>query len=229
MRMLHPVASAEATTLRAVIGRNLRAWREQQGLTADQLARELVRIGADWTGAKVINVEQGGREVLLDELVLIAMATGLSPADLLAGDDAAPVVVRGSGQATGGAGVSLDLARSVLTDSQSERTQVMLSILKDRRERERQSRTRRSPERRAAECAQLEAERKAARRLGVEPYDVALASLQLWGRCLTDERDARVAAASEPDAPPRTIQALRGHITRTLLAELAPTIEETSP
>jgi hypothetical protein len=46
-----------------------------------------------------------------------------------------------------------------------------------------------------------------------------------WGRSLTEERDRRVAAQASPDATPRTRQAVRGHVTRELMATLAPIVE----
>lgn len=43
-----------------------------------------------------------------------------------------------------------------------------------------------------------EAEMRAARKLGVSPMAVVLASRRLWGRSLTAEREARVAARIAP-------------------------------
>ena len=66
-----------------------------------------------------------------------------------------------------------------------------------------------------------EVELKAAKRLGVEPEAVSLAAFGRWGHSLTDERDAQVETAVA-GASPRTAQALRGHVTRQLIAELEP-------
>jgi len=76
---------------------------------------------------------------------------------------------------------------------------------------------------RAVHEAAGEAEQKAARRLGVHPAAVALAAHRLWGRSLTAERDRRVAEQSPGDLP-RRIQAVRGHVTRKLVAELSPVL-----
>jgi hypothetical protein len=65
-----------------------------------------------------------------------------------------------------------------------------------------------------------DAELKAARRLRVPPVAVALAARRSWKRSLTEERDRRVAEEAPADATPRTLQALRGHISRGLLEEL---------
>jgi hypothetical protein len=69
-----------------------------------------------------------------------------------------------------------------------------------------------------------EAEQKAARKLGVHPAAVALAAQRQWGQSLTAERDKRVLERS-PGESPRRIQAIRGHVTRTLLGELRPLLQ----
>lgn len=78
--------------------------------------------------------------------------------------------------------------------------------------------------RRLLEAAHAEklgdAEGKAARRLRTFPLAVAATSRDRWGRSFTEERDRRVAAEAPPDATPRTLQALRGHVARALLQEL---------
>ncbi len=83
----------------------------------------------------------------------------------------------------------------------------------------------------------LDAEVKAAKRLGVTPDHVVAAARRRWGRTLTEERDRVLDAhgrmgrlsrdywrARGQDVPPadaRARQAVRGHITRRLVAELA--------
>jgi hypothetical protein len=63
-------------------------------------------------------------------------------------------------------------------------------------------------------------ERAAARSLGVEPWEAAVASLLRYGRKLAQERDRRLAMEDGADVSPRSRQARRGHITRALVAEL---------
>jgi hypothetical protein len=70
-----------------------------------------------------------------------------------------------------------------------------------------------------------DAEQKAARRLRTFPLAVAVAARRRWRRSFTEERDHRVTAQAQPDATPRTLQALRGHVTRALLDELRPDVE----
>jgi hypothetical protein len=75
-------------------------------------------------------------------------------------------------------------------------------------------------------AARGDAERKAARRLGVPPLDLSVAAHGRYGRSFSDERDRRVAEQAPDDAAPRTLQALRGHVTRAMVAELAPVLEK---
>lgn len=90
----------------------------------------------------------------------------------------------------------------------------------------------------AASAAQLDAEGKAARKLGVEPPVVVAAAHRLWGMTLTEKRDRVLqdhvgvraltvnywqkqgVSVDEPVTSARTIQAARGHITRNLVAQL---------
>jgi hypothetical protein len=68
------------------------------------------------------------------------------------------------------------------------------------------------------QAAAGEAEQAAAGRLGTSPVVLSVLAHRLWGRGLSAERDRRV--AEQGQAPPRTVQARHGHITRALLAEL---------
>jgi len=67
----------------------------------------------------------------------------------------------------------------------------------------------------------FDADQAAARSLGVDLDQVLQWAHLLWSKTMTDERDARVAKTLEPDASPRRKQAIRGHVTRGLMAELA--------
>lgn len=69
------------------------------------------------------------------------------------------------------------------------------------------------------------AEQKAARRFGIEARELSLIAHAVWGRGLSVERDHRLLMRVGADTPTRTVQALRGHITRELLTELEPAIK----
>jgi transcriptional regulator with XRE-family HTH domain len=74
---------------------------------------------------------------------------------------------------------------------------------------------------RAETAASEELAADLARRLGTPPIDVAFAAFGLYGRSLTEERDARAAARADDSSGPRTIQAIRGHVSRELRREVA--------
>lgn len=78
----------------------------------------------------------------------------------------------------------------------------------------------------AASSSVADADRKAATRLAVDPLVVAVAAQLLWGRSLTDERDRRVRDSAPADASPRSIQAIRGRVTRHLLDEIGEHMQE---
>lgn len=71
-----------------------------------------------------------------------------------------------------------------------------------------------------------EADRHAARRLGIEPAVVRFAARALWHRGFDEERDARVDGVERLE--PRSRQARRGLVTRTLLAELEQFLQDAS-
>jgi hypothetical protein len=64
-----------------------------------------------------------------------------------------------------------------------------------------------------------DAERHAARKLGTTPERLTIAAIRRWGRTLAEERDHRLNERAG-DVSLRRLQALRGHITRELMAEL---------
>ncbi len=70
-----------------------------------------------------------------------------------------------------------------------------------------------------------DAELKATRKFKVPAFAVALASRKLWSRSLTEKRDQQLSEQMQ-GKPARTIQALRGHVTRQLLKELEPILEK---
>lgn len=70
---------------------------------------------------------------------------------------------------------------------------------------------------------------KAGLKLGVPGEEVARAAWMLWRRSLAEERDARLQVLAPDASDARTVQALRGHITRALLKELAPALASDPP
>jgi hypothetical protein len=78
----------------------------------------------------------------------------------------------------------------------------------------------------ATSAASGEAEQKAARKFHIDANVLSTMAFELWGRSLTEERDARVDDAATLSGSAKNLQALRGHVTRRLLAELAPHLKE---
>src|SRR5262245_12140090 len=75
--------------------------------------------------------------------------------------------------------------------------------------------------------SQDDAVQKAARALRTRPEAIVEASHQRWDRSLTDEREARLRRRSELETgTARTLQAVRGHVTRELLEELRPLLKD---
>jgi transcriptional regulator with XRE-family HTH domain len=205
-------------TLEQVLGGNLRRLRLERGWRQDDLAEKMRRIGARpvWSQATVASTERGSRRASLGEVLLLAGIFN-TPLDRLLATDAdwmevAGAVVPGKGPyRLGGEDPLLGL---------SERLASAAEVASDAQFRPVRAVARRYGvgEDRETLYAILatshgEAERKAARRLGTEPLEVAGASFSLWGHGLTKERDSRL--TGEGDA-----RALRGHITRTLLQEI---------
>ncbi len=198
----------EATSLHAVIGRNVRDHREGQGLTQDALTRALRSGGLTWTRSTLAKVERGERPVTVEELVVLSVVTGVPVPDLVGGDDR--VELAPDTFPTG------DEVASVLAGqvaSSDPRTVPGWGMTPD--------------EISAVDNAAAvgEPEVHAAQRLGVDAIEVVRAARRLWGRTLAAERDSRVAGRIEPDADARSRQAVRGHITRGLLAELRDELE----
>jgi transcriptional regulator with XRE-family HTH domain len=201
------MARAKTQPLSTIVGRLLRERREHLGLRLDDVADRMREWGADgWTRATVQGLEAGRRRLDLSDLWLVCVAYELSLVDLLrSGDPEARVMVGGSGHHR-----SLRFIRQAVDGEAlfgSDEQEARGALLKKGIERARAD-------------ARDETLRRVARSLGIDPMVAATRARFLWRRSLSRERDARVAALAEPDTPARSLQALRGHVTRTLVSEL---------
>lgn len=227
----------KAKSLGAVIGAGVRVLRLEQGLTQDELARSLRNAGLDWDQGALARLEAGGRGVSPEQHLLLAQALGVEPYQLIAGDDddwvtltprarwrtiAVRAAYAGANPAQMPAGDFEDpVIRSVRKVAQ---------VIVGRHE-QRAAAAKWWPRATAGQLDEAieavgDAERKAGRALGVDPVAVSTVAHKKWGRSFTAERDARAAGLLEEGAGRRALQALRGHVTRQLLAELAPILEE---
>lgn len=209
----------ESITVSAIVGRRLREWREEMGYSQDQVARILRLNGLQWNRSAVAKLERGERESLtIEQLACLSLATGLPPSFFVGGSErwlSLADGVRVKSRALGsmfGEGTSTTFRQQDL-EIDSERADVT-------------ARARRAwptldeVDHHMAELSLDEAAEKVARGLHVSPLDIERAAYSLWGVSLSDEREARVEDRLPADAGKRTRAAIRGHVTRALIAEL---------
>lgn len=213
----------------ANIGGNIKRVREAAGLRQEDVADAARACGVRWGRSAVAMLEGGHYSNLgVDELLALpkileqAGAGPVSLYELLVDDDDAVEITDRLSITRAGLAQLLDPRRRRPADGWSLHFGTKDQQLLDAAT---------SPEmvRKLAALEELaagEAERKAARKLGVDAVDVVSVAWDLWGMSLTAKRDELVAAEAPDDASPRTIQALRAHATRRLIAELAPNLEE---
>lgn len=226
----------EPLTFDVALGHRLRRVREDQKLTADDIARHSTLLGLDWDRSTVARIELGKRRVTAAELFLLPRLYG--------GSNGLPGLLPTERVTlTSAVAATPDALASVLSRSPAGRKgwslpkwDELLAQTWDRLKASAPSRE--AWAREAAPGAESygvvveasthmreEATTKAAARLGATPLQVAVAALQSWDRGLAEERDARVEAMG-PATSTRARQARRGHVTRTLLAELAPVVDQ---
>ncbi|MDP9459342.1 MAG: helix-turn-helix domain-containing protein [Actinomycetota bacterium] len=216
------------------LGQRLRQVREELGETGADLAKRCHWVGLGWDRPTVTRVEQGKRQVTAAELLLLPMIYDRSLADLLPPET---VALTSGERATTATAEALrealtspphamsggwQVGPGVLADFEAAREHILASF-----------RRLKAPMPSAEDWHIVRASRhvndqvttKAARALGATAWEVATAAQELWGRGLEAERDAR-AEELGPAANTRARQARRGHITRRLLEELRPAIEQ---
>lgn len=195
----------QAPGLDQVVGQNLERLRRKRGWSQDDLVSRGWLVGLPWSRMTIATLGSGKRAIGLGEVVLIALAARVSVNELLAG----------GGQVLIGDGSRMPLSdvRAVVTGDAAEPDDLGLIAMRVHVGR-----------RQAYEQVMLssagEAEQKAARRLGVSPQTIAEAAYDTWRRSLTDERNSRVEELTNSEKSARSVQALRGHVTRQLLNEL---------
>jgi len=231
------------STLAEVIGANVRRLREESGLTQAEFASELEFAGLPFQRGAVAVLEAGNRKLDLVELIVIAHVLNTSLVAL--SDDGAPLG-RSTAWLTPGVVARLGYVRLRLAGNPARRREPMdpeiprrayevLDLFNETQE-ERDARpaeyARRFPGFTFGQAAMAnlatrsESERRSAARAGVDVDTFVTAAVMKWGHSLSDERDLRVRDATTSETDPRSVQALRGHVTRSLLAELEPILKE---
>jgi len=182
-----------AQPLRQVLGAGLKHVRQAQGLSQEQAAELVQQYGlTTWIRGTVAQAEVGARRLPLEEVLLLAVAFGITPVELLTGAD----------------DDLIELAPDAFLTTATVR-----ALLSGERRRHPQ------PVGTPAVGTVGEAERYVARKVGTTPEIVNEVALQRWDRTWSQERDRRLAERA-PEASAGQRHALRGHITRELLTEL---------
>jgi transcriptional regulator with XRE-family HTH domain len=75
-------------TVAEVIAGNVRSRREINGWTQDEMAARLRTVGLPWGQSSLSRFEKGQREPTVSELILLAAAFKIAPADLVTGPTA---------------------------------------------------------------------------------------------------------------------------------------------
>lgn len=204
-----------ARSLGSVIGERLRTARESAGLSQDEIAAAAGRAGLKWTRAAVASLETGRRRIDAEELLLLpavlafVLGRPCTLADLVADEDGDVLLAERVKRS------QRDLRRQLAGKS------AMASAKPPP-----------APDAYTSREADTsrEAERHAARVLGVDTARLASTSRRLWGHGLSEERDARLSEALEElSGLDVDVRAVRGHITRKLLEELRPIVQPTRP
>ena len=229
--------------LHQLIGARLRSLREGAGLRQEDIATNARTLGfADWVRGTVAMIEGGRRRVALEEflaLPLILAHAGLEDLTLgdLVGEDVAAVINPGTALAA-------STLREILAGRPSHPSlgPPPRESVRDRGERQEADRLwqrwasgrlrhPRKPDAGMLDAIALEARSdavvSAARKLGCSPVAASLAAMVRYGRLLLAERDDRVKQRMGEGTPDsRTVQAVRGHVTRELLDELRPIVQD---
>jgi hypothetical protein len=220
-----------AVTFRELVASNLLRLRETAHVPVERVVQAAQGVGLNWSAAWLRSVEQGQKALSGEELVAMpivlsaALAHRVTLADLLISDD--PVVWKRDS-----APIPASYLREVVTgtpfrrhftDTAHDATALLIAsnaaaVEKMRTVREANLGDVDMRTLGRAEAGSGTAEARLARRLGVPEIVVIAAAASLWGRSLSDERDALVRANG-------TDQSL-ATITRRLTAEVTKRIAE---
>ena len=157
-------------------------------------------LGYSWSVNTVVDFERGRRDVTLRELVGICDALRVSVADLLDDHGYVKLAARTPVCAV------IDIRQALAGDGFGDDMLKFVLALRD-----------------DFFADDEPATRKAAQQLGVSPQQLDEMCRGHYGRPFIEERDSRIPFPEPRD--PRTRQALRGHATRKVLAELSKDVE----
>lgn len=208
---------AVKTPLSRALGKLIQDIREAQGTTQDAVARVARAAGVAWTASTVAALETGRRSLTIDEVVHL------------------PEVLHRLGVPAPALDVHAD-ADSITISLCGKPLRVMTSLkweesFKQLRAGARAMKAFPHVTKDQMAAARIDEggvlEQRLARRFKTDAVIVALAARARWGCSASEERDRRAAGAAD-SASARGAQTLRGHVTRQLIAELAPDLSRTS-
>jgi DNA-binding XRE family transcriptional regulator len=225
------------------IGQRLREVRLELGLRQDQVATAARLVGLSWTQSTVAAIERGNRALSLGEWFLLPMVMGSANGGTASYPTLAELLPNsGMVALSDETNANVDVLRAELAGQLGDDSRHPFGDYDTPVARRLEEGTRRFVAtvkellpfwpgmtarnyKSAQQAARSDAERKAARKVGVDALKLSVAAHGRYGRSFTAERDARVAEQAPADAAPRSLQALRGHVTRVMLAELAPALQ----
>lgn len=222
---------AAVRPLREVLATGVKQARQRLDLRQEDAAARARAYGlSTWIRGTVAQAEVGARRFAIEELLLLTLVYETNLAELIAGNEHDLVELAPDARLSVGAlRALLSGNRAVVDGLPAEAVDVPAR--------------RGTPPRRPSRFPEVlaeakrfgigdrsllerafdevgDAERHAARKLNTTPERINLAAMRRWSRTLAEERDHRLSEQAT-DAPHRRRQALRGHITRTLITELA--------
>jgi transcriptional regulator with XRE-family HTH domain len=196
----------KAETIHELLAHRLTSVRKDVGLRQEDVANRAQDLGLQWARATVAQLETGRRELAVDEYLALPAIYGCTLEEFL-----------GSGQ-------RLVQLLPGLTVSRSELTRPTVGRRSSLRAASVGGPTPSGTARASVSSGLVsDSEMKAARKIFGGPHAATRLTdeaQRLWGRSLVAEREARVAEIASTDTSGRTLQALRGHVTRGLLADL---------
>lgn len=202
-------------TLGEAVGQQIREQREDADVTQEAIAASARNTGLrHWVRATVAQLELGSRdltsiELLLMPVVLYGVGIRIELADLLPAD--ANIEVRAhhrSGEVPHRTYVAAKTLQRIASGEARAAIKEMTTDHLDRVARD------------APDVLAGETEQRAANRLGVTVRALRQTAMRLWRRTLAEERERRLVERDTAGMDSRKLQAMRGHITRQLLAEI---------
>jgi len=221
LRHVLVVKAVKVRPLQATIGERLRQVRQDRSFRQEDIAAGARRIGLRWNRATVALVENGVRALSIGEFLALPVLY-----NMMVLNSASFPIKRWSALVDflpeeGDLEISKSciLPASTLQNvAKGDDHAILTSTLS----------VPRGADEEIFDEALGDAEEKAARRLKVSAVDVAKAARELWGESLTEKRDREVAAKLGDVSSPRTLQAVRGHVTRALTNVLSSRLVKSS-